>query len=175
MSKKIFKKYIKQPFLKTSWQVDEMLKDSINPDIWENNMQFAIRGLRRDSISLSYEDEKIVKLASPTAAKVFESLRTPIDYPQALTDPNMLWFIAAYPDVIDYYYPTVNYYPFDKKAVEAQQKAIREIQTAREDEAFEIINKYFPDAENDPSIDFNKVYLKLKDEYKSKHGLELEA
>lgn len=94
--KEVIKKYLgKTPFF-LDLRKKSLLKDNIDIEVWEKNMQFLENPNDWDL------QEKIHPL-----------IKTITSYEEAL--PQMLWksqdrnwFIAAYPDVIMYFYPEID-------------------------------------------------------------------
>ncbi len=95
-SKQILNKYLGKAFSWFDLRKKAILKDCINIDAWEKNIRF----LENSS------DENFRKEAHPLVVKISQNRA---DMPLILQrDQDRNWFIAAYPDVIMYFYPSID-------------------------------------------------------------------
>lgn len=96
VKKQIIKKYLgKTPFF-LDLRKKSLLKDNIDIEKWEKNMQFLVNSSNWD----------LRETVHPFVNTIIEgdSFLPPVLWKKE--DRN--WFIAAYPDVIMYFYPTVD-------------------------------------------------------------------
>jgi hypothetical protein len=95
-TKQTIKKYLGKSSFFFDLRKKAILKDNINMNIWERNMEFLE----------NIDDWNLKEKAHPLILKIIEgdSFLPPVL--QKNQDRN--WFIAAYPDVIMYFYPSID-------------------------------------------------------------------
>jgi hypothetical protein len=142
-TRRILKKYLG---LTPAWfdlRKKEIIKDKINIDQWEVNMNYLIENLsihkRESSIKRwIYEKTRLpdTEYVTFTPDNFFEELGVtqtlinfnrsdPSNLPEILwSNQDRNWFISAYPDVVDYFYPQIN---FSTDRLEIEQDRIEEI------------------------------------------------
>ena len=121
-----------------------ILDDKIDIKKWETNVIFLLSDLRgRSSFLKVYtsQEQQLIRDTTSLVRKIKENLRFPVDYPLFLDIRTYFWFIAAYPDVIDYFYPSINYdaknYSFEKERIATRKRR------AISDKHFYIVEEQF--------------------------------
>lgn len=170
MRSKILDKYLGKSIFKKDYRKEELVNDKIDLEKWQYNMLYATNVPGFDALSLDDGDEKIIEKASDVFIDVIENLRGTIQvfYPDYLKNESSLWYIAAYPDVVDYFYPGLRKY---RKAKPNQVETVMNLQKKRteEIERFEVVG--FPQIKSGILPDAEKYFIALKDYYKKKHAL----
>lgn len=158
-----------------------LITDEINLKQWAVNMDFIFSGISPDMSPvfanlLGEEKEKLLKTVTP---ELRTALMGSMNLPLALSKDKEVhaWFIAAYPDVLSYFYPSPDYgkKPFEdeRKRVEKQEKIVGPILDAIEKLEMEIYKNDFEKGR----FDYNILLIDLKDNYKNitKRELMLKA
>lgn len=112
MEKKILKKYLGRTPQKDDARKRELIRDAIDLHQWEINLLYL--GLMADRPASEYididslpdNDRDIVHNVTAPFANIVETMKaTPFLYPEAMNFRDMYWYIAAYPDVVAFFYP----------------------------------------------------------------------
>lgn len=113
---KIFQNLTGYPLL--SRVQKEIVDDFIDIKKWNINMDYVKKDVRRDDIVLDDEDSEIKKLrekVDPLFEKIWAGINGENlgDYPEALFSDRdrygIIYFLAAYPDVFEWFNPTIDY------------------------------------------------------------------
>jgi hypothetical protein len=93
-----------------------LIEDGIDLKQWQINMEFILRNidptLEPEYENLIIEDNRVfLKKVTPKLKLILQGLKPPqLYYPPFLNDKvKYSWYIAGYPDVLDYFYPSPNY------------------------------------------------------------------
>jgi hypothetical protein len=112
--------------------LEQLMGDGINEFKWKANFDYAQSGVTRSAAkehSDNLEVQRLVNEVDPVFAKIMDNLKIkpPIrNYPkwmyQEKWDVDYLKFLAAYPDVFDYFYPAPDYGQGEKRLQDAYLK-----------------------------------------------------
>lgn len=171
MDKIILNKYLGKSYSKKDPRKAQLLKDAIDLKQWEINIHYVTRGIDRQKPLLEKGERAVADNTTPEFANVVDHMKF-AEYPQALNMQDMFWYIAGYPDVVDFFYPAVDYYPYDKERVEQESNKISQLTEARNKIIDKFESEYFPNMEKAEPTMF-EYFIALKDFYKSKHKLLL--
>lgn len=143
-----------------------LIQDQIDLSQWQINMEFIIRGIKpRWSGLLGEEDEKILEGATPELKQIFSVGLNSGNFPFELNEEILYWFIAAYPDVLNFFYPSPDY---DKRPIKEEFKRVEKqgelIEPIMDDFQSNMEEKYKVDNQL-PNKEI--VYLELKNYYKN--------
>lgn len=162
MRNRVFSKYLDVSNKSKDIRKQNLIDDRINPKKWEYNVVYLGRNLHRATINT--EDEELIAQRADSQFKeiCFNISRGLGDYPLALDIQNFYWYIAAYPDVINFFYPQL-----DMTLDDAQRIADLEKRT-------KLSNEFLDDFESSfktKSTSTLEYFLGLKDYYKRNHKL----
>jgi hypothetical protein len=93
------------------------------------------------------------------------SLSSAIDYPMALKKETHAWFIAAYPDVLDFFYPSPDY---TEKNLDREIKPVgknRKVINPIKDDFLNNLDKKYSDSGTTLNIEL--MLMELKNYYKN--------
>jgi len=173
MDKQILNKYLGKSYFKKDRRRQELLNDFIDLRQWESNINFVTSGIDRNAVFIDENEQAIINAASPIFGKIVEHMKTPIDYPQALNFRDMFWYIAAYPDVIDFFYPVVENYPYDEKTIKNETRKINESRQTKNQLIRKFEDQAFPNLKQNIEPNPIEYFIVLKDFYKSKKKILL--
>lgn len=170
MKSKTLEKYLGKSIFKKDFRKEEIINDKIDLGKWENNMRYATEVPSFDSLILEDYHQKIISNSTPAFINIIANLRSSgrvIYFPEMLWKEKWLWYFAAYPDVINYYYSHLQVYPDvgsppDEKTIAKGIKALEEFE-----------KQYFPDMDSGKEPSGEEYLLRLKDNYKKNHKLLL--
>jgi hypothetical protein len=135
--------------------------DEIDIIQWEINLKYLNSAIRSpDQLSVTEFEAKLIKDTTSEVKKIKKNLAMPIDYPLELQNNKYFWYIAAYPDVIDYFYPSPTYGVEDFEKEKARVKIVRKKSDKDYKDFEELILKG-----HKHNIDYNQLLLLLKDYY----------
>lgn len=161
----------------TSYLLDKrklsLVIDGIDLKQWQINMNYILSDIsphitsKIASVFLNEEKEQLVKKATPELKSILYELSHPISMhlPSSLKKDTHAWFIAAYPDVLNYFYPSPDY---GKESLDNElkrvEKAKQVVDKQMEDFLNKIENKY--SAKDHPPA-YEAVLIELKDYYRN--------
>lgn len=165
---------------KKNYQKDErkltLLQDNIDLHQWQTNMELIFSDISPDmsvehASLLGEEKEMLLKNATPELRQVLMGLQAAIHFPLGLRNEANAWFIAAYPDVLNFFYPSPNYHI---KPLEKELKRLEKVKAVVDvimDEFLNEIEKKYEGRNQSPDI--GTVLAELKVYYTSKLNKQL--
>lgn len=144
-----------------------LIQDQIDLFQWQVNMELILRGINPSWSAglLGDEDKNILEKATPDFKHVLIGLGSVIHFPIDLNKETQAWFIAAYPDVLNFFYPSPDYHkvPLEKelKRVEKQEELVDPII----DDFQNTMEEKYKQKKQPPNIE--AVYIDLKNYYKN--------
>ncbi len=160
----------------TSYLLDKkklsLIKDEINLEQWQKNMNLIFSDisprmffLENSSVFLGEKENQLLNNATPELKIVLKGLSSVINYPLSLKRDTHAWFIAAYPDVLNFFYPSPDY---GKKSFDEELKRVKksnQVTDAIMDDFLSNIEKKYEGHKIEPNID--DFLLELKEYYKN--------
>jgi len=92
-----------------------LVRDGIDLGQWDRNLAFLGSGINPLGIVRDDEESETLSAATSLLVKVVLAARVGWDFPLVLSATHR-WFLAAYPDVFDYFYPSPGYLSGDANA-----------------------------------------------------------